>query len=294
MMFSVIIATRNRASMLGRALDSLGAQRGAPRFELLVIDNGSSDRTPEVVADHAHVASEGVLRIFVPEPNRAAARNVGIVRARGEIVLFIDDDVDLPPGFLAAHARAHAGSATKLAVSGPIINVPSYEEKPEPRTKHYSRAFFCTCNVSVAREVLLAVDGFDEGFDRYGWEDTELGIRLRRAGVRRHFTWKAHLYHIKPPADESLEYLARKSMEKGRMAARLVAKDPSVRTRLATGAYFLNELRAQAFVPHWSLPWYFGLASNERVPAMIRDFARGRALDGLYIDELRRARAARK
>ena len=293
MRLSVIIATRDRASSLARALDSLGRQRHAPEFETIVVDNGSSDATPRIVDERWGTASLGATRIVVPQPNRAAARNAGLARAQGDVVVFVDDDVEVPEGFLAAHAAAQAATEVVTAISGPILNVPSYDDKPLPTGANFSRAFFCTCNVSVPRSALVAVGGFDEGFDLYGWEDTDLGMRLRRSGVRRRFAWDAYLYHIKPPTTESLDDLARKSAEKGRMAARLLAKDSSVRTRLATGAHPLNEWRARAIAPRRALPWYFGIAADARVPGPFRALARAGALDGLYNDELRRARRLR-
>src|SRR5271165_4074084 len=154
MTVSVVIATRDRAAFLTRALDSLEAQVDAPDFEVVVADNGSSDGTPEVVEVHGARGSLDVRRVFVAAPNRGAARNAGVAEARGRIVAFVDDDVFVPPGFLKAHAAAHVGS-TPLAVSGPILNVPSYAVQPRPRAANYSRAFLCTCNVSVPRDALL-------------------------------------------------------------------------------------------------------------------------------------------
>jgi GT2 family glycosyltransferase len=284
-MISVVIATKDRASYLARAIDSLVAQAGAPPFELIVVDNGSTDATPDV----ARAASGRLSLTYVaePEPNRGAARNRGIARASGELVLFVDDDVWLPARFLAAHAAAHDG-ATPRAVSGPIINVPSYDARPKAKPSNYSRAFFCTCNVSLPRAALEAVGGFDERFRLYGWEDTELGLRLRESGVTRAFAWDAYLYHIKPPAADTLEVAMRRTVEKARMAARLVRTAPSLRARLATGAYPLNLVRGGIVAPRWALPFYAGLASQERLPRLA-GVARALLLDGLYVDELKRS-----
>jgi hypothetical protein len=140
----------------------------------------------------------------------------------------------------------------------------------------------------VPREALSAVGAFDERFNLYGWEDTDLGLRLRRQGLRKIFAWEAFLYHIKPPAVETLEVVLRKVLERARMAARLLEKDDGIRVRLATGAYAPNLLRAQLMAPGWSLPLYAGLAENERVPPLLRRLARAQLLDGAYAGELRR------
>jgi GT2 family glycosyltransferase len=281
--FSVVIATKDRAALLDGALASLRAQENAPEYELVVVDNGSSDATPDVARKH------GALYAFVAEPNRGKARNAGIARATGDAILFVDDDVVTPPHFLAAHAKAHRDEIFPLAVSGPILNVPDTSHRPEPaRPANFSRAFFVTCNVSVRAASLRAVGGFDEEFDLYGWEDTELGARLRAHGVRRAFAWDAYLWHIKPPTPESLEDALGKAIEKARMAARFVRKMPTARIKLATGAYAFNLARARLLAPPLAQPLFAGLASSTRVPSALAQLARTALLDSVYTEELER------
>jgi glycosyltransferase involved in cell wall biosynthesis len=280
--FSVVVATKDRAALLDGALASLRAQAGAPEFEIVVVDNGSSDATPAVARRH------GAAYAFVGEPNRGKARNAGIARATGDAIVFIDDDVVTPPHFLAAHAKAHADAPFPLAVSGPIVNVPVATERPAPTGANFSRAFFVTCNVSVPTASLRAVGGFDETFDLYGWEDTELGLRLREHGVRRAFTWGAYLWHIKPPTAESLEDALDKAIEKARMAARFVRKTPTTRVKLATGAYRFNLVRARLFAPPFAQPLFAGLATSSRLPSALAQLARHALLDSVYTAELER------
>jgi glycosyltransferase involved in cell wall biosynthesis len=283
MKISVVIATRNRAALLGGALASLRAQVGAPEIETIVVDNGSSDATAAVAAEH------GARVVFEAQPNRARARNAGIAAATGEVILFIDDDVVLPPFFVAAHARAHQAAIFPHVVTGPIINVPRSDAKPVPTFVNGSNAFFCTCNASVPRNVLNAVGGFDPAFDKYGWEDTELGARLRTFDVRRTFVWEAYLWHIKPPAGDTLDAALEKTIEKARMAATFVRKDPSTRAKLATGAYAFNRVRAQLFAPRAAQAWLAGIATSARVPAPLARVARDLVLDSVYVDELERS-----
>jgi len=286
---SVVIATRNRAGVLARALDSLGAQRDAPPFEVIVVDNGSTDDTAASV--NARAGGPAAPRyLYVAEPNRGLARNAGIAGATGDVIVFVDDDVWLPPHFLAAHAAAHAAHG-EWAVSGPILNVSSYEERPKPSFLNYSNAFLCTCNVSVPRAALSAVGGFDARFNLYGWEDTELGLRLRRSGVRRAFAWDGYLYHVKPPEIESLDTLAQKARERAQMAVRLLEKDSGLRIRLATGAYAPNLWRAALVAPEHLGPSYRRAADNPKLPGILRAFARGQYLDTVYTGALRRALA---
>lgn len=284
MEFSVVIATRDRAAYLQHALLSLQAQRGAPPFEIVVVDNGSSDGTRDLVEQFAR-GFESLHYVGWPLPNRGQARNRGVSVAAGRYLLFCDDDVELPEGWLAAHAAAHADAAPRV-VNGPILNVPSYLSRPKPGPANYSRAFLCTCNASLPKAEFDAAGGFDEGFDLYGWEDTELGLRLRAAGLQWKFSWDAYLWHVKLPEEATLEVESRKAVERARMARRFLARHPSSRVRFATGAHPLNVLRGRYLIPDGLLAMYAGLSTSRRVPGWLSAAARAYFLDALYTREL--------
>ncbi len=285
MRLSVVIATKDRAAYLDNALASFGKQIGAPSFEVVVVDNGSTDATPQIV-EHARAnLPYDIVYVYEERPNRGAARNRGIAAASGHLIVFCDDDVYAPPGFLAAHDAAH--TSNNLVVSGPILNVASYHERPKPTLANFSRAFLCTCNVSIPKIALQQARGFDEQFHLYGWEDTDLGVRLRERGMRAKFAWDAYIWHIKPPQDATLESEMRKAIERARMAVRFVAKNPSMRVRMATGAYAANLARAGTLEK--TLPWWAGVAKDERTPGPLRALAKARLLDGIYTTELARA-----
>lgn len=290
---SVVIATKDRADYLHRALASLEAQAGAPPFEVVVVDNGSTDATPAVVEQWQTQTAFTLTYVAQAQPNRAKARNCGVEAATGEYVLFCDDDVQAPSGWIAAHDAAHRGDG-EYVVNGPILNVPSYESRPRPSVANYSRAFLCTCNASLSKRAFVGVGGFDEAFDLYGWEDTELGLRLRLSGARWRFDWDAYLWHIKLPSQNTLEDESRKAVEKARMARRFLAKHPSNRARLATGAYALNEMRGRYLLPEWLLALYAGLAGTPSAPGWIKAVARAQFLDGMYTRELVRSRDAQE
>ncbi|MDQ2871800.1 MAG: glycosyltransferase family 2 protein, partial [Candidatus Eremiobacteraeota bacterium] len=129
-MLSVIIATKDRAAYLDRALESFSKQIDAPPFEVVIVDNGSTDATPQVVDRAKRQYPFEVTYVFEERPNRAAARNRGIAVALGGLVVFCDDDVYAPPAFLAGHAAAHTTS--NIVANGPILNVSSYHERPKP------------------------------------------------------------------------------------------------------------------------------------------------------------------
>lgn len=288
MRISVVIASKDRARYLERALSSFERQAGAPEFETIVVDNGSNDDTHAVVERQRERAAYPVVYLYEAEPNRGKARNRGIAAARGELIVFCDDDVRAPAGWLAAHAAAHARTSRQAVVNGPIVNVPSYDDRRKPTAANYSRAFLCTCNASVAKAALQSVGGFDERFDLYGWEDTELGVRLRVAGLNWNFAWGAAIWHVKPPDENTLEIETRKAVEKARMARRFVEKHPSKRARMATGLYGLNALRARYLLPDALLAAYAGVATARRAPAWLKALARAQFLDGMYVRELAR------
>ncbi len=292
MKISVVIATKDRAASLERALASLESQIGAPSFEVVVVDNGSSDDTPGVVERQNARARFEVTYLYEALPNRGKARNRGIAAARGDLIVFCDDDVRAPNRWLSAHAAGHAADS-RVVVNGPILNVATYEAAPTPSPANYSRAFLCTCNASLARAVLVDAGGFDERFDLYGWEDTELGVRLREAGVGWRFAWAAAIWHVKPPGENTLEVEARKAFEKAAMARRFLEKHPSGRARMATGAHGVNALRAKYLLPDALLAAYAGLAKSNRVPGWVQRLARAQLLDGIYTRELMRDPVAR-
>lgn len=95
---SVILATRNRASSLARLLDGLTGQVDPPRFELIVADNGSSDDTPAVVEQAAKKLDVRYVR--EERPGKGKALNAALREARGELIIFTDDDVQPCPDWL--------------------------------------------------------------------------------------------------------------------------------------------------------------------------------------------------
>lgn len=284
--FSVVIASKDRAGALERAIASLQLQQDAPPFEIVVVDNGSNDATAAML-ERCETALAPLRRLYEPEPNRGKARNRGAALAAGRYLLFCDDDVWAPAGWVRAHAAAQRlGDAV---VNGPILNVASYDARPHPTFANYSRAFLCTCNVSIPREAFTTAGGFDEGFELYGWEDTELGVRLRERGARWRFAWEAFLWHVKPPTEHTLELEARKTVEKAKMARRFLDKHPSRRARLATGAHPVNLFRARYLTPDAMLAIYAGLSTSKAAPAWLREVGRAQFLDGIYAKALVRA-----
>ena len=244
---TIQLCTYNRAALLERVLAACFEQHADPAsYEIVLVDDGSHDETPAVIErarPHAGCRFEVVTK---PNGGLASARNAGLAHVRGKRIIFIDDDVLPAPNFITEHLRGNARHGG-VVVRGAVINTETFDRLPPPiwTFANYSANYFWTSNVSVRRERLERVGTFDEGFREYGWEDIELGMRLRAIGTRAAFNPRAVAFHYKPRArSREPEALVRQSQAQARTAVRLAALHPHWRVRLAIGD--LAPLRAAA------------------------------------------------
>ncbi len=229
MMLSVVIPTMDKEPLLRRTLAALRSQDAGPdrSWEIVVVDDGSSDGTAGFLADEARRGG-APLRVVSPGRNvgRARARNLGVQAARGRWVLFLDDDIVAPPGLLAAHldlleANPDGGTIGRVVTAPEVVDAPHFDYLdsrgvgrlgPGPAPAR----FFVTQNAAVPRQAFLAVGGFDEGFAGYGFEDMEVAFRLEdRAGVRFRVLAEpcpVHVHH------HTLEQYLAKKVECGRQS----------------------------------------------------------------------------
>jgi glycosyltransferase involved in cell wall biosynthesis len=187
-LISVVVPTYRRSANLPRLVASLEAQTlGRDHFEVIIVDNGSDDDTPAVLADLAAAAVID-LRPLRIEVNRgpAPARNLGWHTARAPLVAFTDDDCVPRPDWLA-QAVSSARATPDLAVlqgavlrpQGPHLSTPNtvYRETLVPSP------YFEGCNLVFPRSVLERTGGFDESFGFSG-EDTAAGWSAIETGGR--------------------------------------------------------------------------------------------------------------
>lgn len=187
-------------------------------FEVIVINDGSTDDTPRVLQEWQE---KGVLnlRVFHQE-NRGAgsARNQGIRVASGELLVFLGDDMLPTPGCLEAHFRFHIHNPELTCVAlgrvewSPTIPVTpfmhwltqsgvqfKFHDLKKGQTTDFRR--FYTANISLKR-TFLGADLFDERFHGWGFEDTELGYRLQERGMKLVYAPDILVHHYHPMTDQ--------------------------------------------------------------------------------------------
>lgn len=236
---SVVVPTRNRAASLRRTLAALAAQTyPAERFETVVVANDCSDETARMVRA---LQAPGALRLVeTPSPGMSRARNEGAAVARGQLLIFLDDDVAPLPGCLAAHADAHRRRA-RLVVVGPLLTPP----RQPPRsllaerlhaldeafaallasTKELDWSCMAGGNLSMPRALFDEAGRFDATIVGYGSEDYELGLRVQKAGAHFAFVSDAAGHHHRSDDDSLTAYLHR-GRSVGRNDARLARRHP--------------------------------------------------------------------
>jgi glycosyltransferase involved in cell wall biosynthesis len=233
MQLSVVIPTYNQAGLLRHCLQSMVGQTLSPAtFEIIVVDDGSTDRTREVIEEFRPRVAPLHLST---NRGRSAARNAGVDLARAPVVVFTDSDVAVRPDFLHWHLDTHRAHGPGVLCRGPVVLVHRLDDdltRPLPSVLG-SPAFLDTANASLEKSALLETGGFDESFPGYGWEDFELGMRLKRSGIRRIFRPEAVAFHIQPEIEQdTLDILLRKEAERARSAAHFLQKHPLAETRL--------------------------------------------------------------
>jgi glycosyltransferase involved in cell wall biosynthesis len=239
MRLTIQLCTYKRAHLLGRVLEALFDQTlSADAYEVVLVNDGSPDDTNAVVERVRPLARCAFTYVTQPNGGLANARNTGLARARGDRILFMDDDVLATPVLAAEHLASDARHGDAI-VRGAVINTESFDELPVPvwTLANYSGNYFWTTNVSVRRARLDRVGGrFDESFTEYGWEDIELGMRLRAIGTRSVFNRFALVFHHKPrPTGASVEGILRQVRAQARTAVQFRAKHPHWRVDLAIG-----------------------------------------------------------
>jgi glycosyltransferase involved in cell wall biosynthesis len=196
-------------------------------YEVIVVDDGSTDGTPGLIAGYGSKHTN--LRSFRngEQQGQPYARNRGIREAKGEIVIFVDSDVIVSHEFVSDHVRLH--TRDDFIVQGLVHHI----RKPRDAGK-FSLLIDGLCltglvtqNVSIRREGLLRVGGFDESFARtMGYMDVDIGMRLRTLGLRTRYAFRrCKAWHVTlPPSEEKLRGAFWKAHQRAKNALLLARK----------------------------------------------------------------------
>ena len=297
--FSVVIPTHERPDTLRQVLDALGCQKDPPSFEVVVVDDGSADDTPSLLAGYQPAYPFRHFRQANSGP--AAARNRGVREARGERVLFLGDDTVPEAELLVVHARAHAEPRTFPAAVLGYTTWPRYR-RVSAFLHHINEYglqfgygliedrdsvpfnFFYTSNISLPRSLLFEVGLFDTTFPHAAWEDIEIAYRMEKRGMRIVYRPEAVARHHH---EISFESFRRRQQKSGESAAIFFAKHPEL-------GDFLGVPQARVFAEERSLaarlrPFWAGLAERWDLPGGRR--AMDRVLHDEYLRGLKRGLA---
>jgi glycosyltransferase involved in cell wall biosynthesis len=237
---SVIVCTRNRAPTLVRAAEALLAlDYPRDRWELVVVDNGSTDATAQVVAELA-AAQPGLVRIVnEPRAGLSIARNTGFHAARGEVIAFADDDAFPTVGWLRALVEALlaegalvAGGPVEPAFEGELpawfddLYLPylaAWDRGDQVHALHYND-YPRGNNMALRREVFARFGEFSPHLGRTGrsllsCEETELCLRVERGGGRIVYAPGARIRHLTVTERITPKWLARRFFAQGRSEA---------------------------------------------------------------------------
>ncbi|PSB35007.1 glycosyltransferase family 2 protein [Chlorogloea sp. CCALA 695] len=238
--FSIVIPTYDRLPILQKCLKALENQRipaqsAISGYEIVLVDDGSTDGTLDWLqasaADFPHVKS-----YLQNHQGPAAARNLGVEKALGDTIIFIDSDLVVTETFLVAHFEALTNAESdRIFTYGRVINTCNFDSPTsEPyKLTDFSAAYFATGNVAIARHWLDKAGLFDRRFQLYGWEDLELGVRLKKLGLKLIKCPDAVGYHWHPPfALAQIPNLIDKEIQRGRMGVLFYQKHPTWDVRM--------------------------------------------------------------
>jgi glycosyltransferase involved in cell wall biosynthesis len=252
--FSVIIPTYNRKLILEKCLRALERQQLAQGsdvagYEVVVVDDGSTDGTMDWLkvrkAEFPHV------RLLEQDhQGSAAARNLGLEKAIGDTIIFIDSDLVVTEMFLQAHADGlmrgqQRWGSDRLFTYGWVINTNNFENPTsEPfKPTDFSAAYFATGNVAIARKWLDQAGPFDIRFQLYGWEDLELGVRLKKLDLKLLKCPEAVGYHLQHRFSlDRLPDLIDREIQRSRMGVLFYQKHPTWEVRLMIQMTWLHRL----------------------------------------------------
>ncbi len=288
--FSILICVHDRFDKLEKCLASLSAVAEEAEGEVVVVCDGGDPALRETWEERLSIGRSWEARwVTVPKAGPAKARNAVIESLQHDLVLFLNDDVVVEPGLLKAHLAMH-DLRPEHAVMGNTRWAPEvidsefmhwvahhdsfYYLIPSPFEATWE--YFHTMNLSIHKKWFLEYGLFDESFPDPAFEDTEIGYRFHKKGLKLSLAYDAVLYHVHHFTFE--EYLT-KSRMRGRSAARFLELYPELEGRI------LDDYRYQAsagkglrgFVRKWKRKDQIALWESEISAAFLDGYEEARS-----------------
>lgn len=247
---SIIIPSHNRSSSLRRALDALHSQTyPIELMEVTVVADSCIDDTVTMLQDYKAPFKLNVIEVTCR--SASMARNTGAAAATGQLLLFLDDDIEALPPLVESHVRTHQEHPGR-AVMGPYppklqgatrffdVEVRSWWEDKFYQMRQPAHRFtyqdLLSGNLSLDAQLFARLDGFDSAFGNCGGEDYEFGVRLLKAGVSFAVAEDAVGYHYEHETN-NLDRSFRRCRQEGRSDVLIGQRHPELRPSLHVKDY---------------------------------------------------------
>ena len=248
---SIVIPTYNRKPILIKCLHALENQKLnklIDSYEIIVVDDGSTDGTTEWIKENRRNLPHVVL-YEQEHGGPALGRNLGVLKSTGDVIIFIDSDLVVVNNFIINHVsklnKYWIKKNKKCFTYGSVINTSNFQNplSEDSKITDISFAYFATGNVAISKELLLDVGLFDTSFSLYGWEDLELGERLKKIGVKLIKCPDAKGFHWHPAFNcDQIPLLLNKEIERAKMALIFYQKHKNLRVRFIIQFTFFHKL----------------------------------------------------
>ncbi len=260
MLLSVIICTYNREKYIGDLLKSLAANTLSPdNYEILIVDNNCTDHTADICTQFAREHTTTRIRyLYETTQGLSAARNKGIAEAKGDILLYVDDDALVDNNYLDTYFRFFDEHPDAMAAGGPII--PLYETQEPDWMSPYVKSLLTAYmyygdklrtypmnafpgggNAAYRKQVFLQIGPFNpqlgrNGSNLMGAEEKDIFFKMRKMKLPIYYLPKAVLHHIIPPRKLQLDYFDNLTLQ--------IGKSERLRTlSLSSAQYFCRLLQ---------------------------------------------------
>ncbi|NWF91943.1 MAG: glycosyltransferase family 2 protein [Syntrophaceae bacterium] len=295
--YSVIIITRNRASVLRNALESvINQEYENGKYEMIVVDNNSNDDTASIVETYQQKCPNRIRYVIEPEIGMSKARNTGSKLARGEILVFIDDDAIASAGWLRNYQLLYQSSPDIVAAGGRIEVVftpkrPKWisdellvvfgrlDSSDTEGTMLYPRHPFGV-NFSVRKEYFLKTKGFFQEIKNYN-DEKAFFYQLHLNKCKVGYSPEAVVYHHIPSSKLRRRYFIKRGIKQGIGNIKFISIfdrigmprfDSKLKQLLVSGVLIIRNILFCRRRYSFSQIYYFSICLGELLGIMMRGF----------------------